>query len=64
MSDNNNTSGMGQSRKTRRNLQKRDAEILRNMDGGYVWKVIKEGVGNKARNVSCMGEGHKGHKAV
>ena len=47
MSDNNNTSGTGQSRKTRTNLEKRDAEILRTMDGGYVWKVIKEGVGTK-----------------
>ena len=43
MSDNNNTSGTGQSRKTRTNLEKRDAEIL----CGYVWKVIKEGVGTK-----------------
>ena len=47
MSDNNNTSGMGQSRKTRTNLEKRDAEILRTMGGGYVWKVFKERVGPK-----------------
>ena len=47
MSDNNNTSGMGQSKKTRTNLEKRDSEIMRTMDGGYVWKVIKKGVGTK-----------------
>ena len=56
---------MGQSRKTRTNLEKRDAKILRTMDGGYVWKVIKEGVGTKQEMFLAWEKvGHKGHKAV
>ena len=51
MSNNNSTSGSGQSRKTRTNLEKRDADILcqilNTLNDGHVWKIIKEGVGTK-----------------
>ena len=52
MSSKNDTSAnVGKSRKTRTNLEKRDADILcqilKTLEDGHVWKVIKEGVGTK-----------------
>ena len=51
MSSKNDNSVNGKSRKTRTNLEKRDADILcqilTTLERGHVWKVIKEGVGTK-----------------
>ena len=51
MSNKMNTLGSGKPRKTRTNLEKTDGDILcqilKTLDDGHVWKVIKEGVGTK-----------------
>ena len=51
MSSKNDTLVNGKSRKTRTNLEKTDADILcqilKTLEEGHVWKVIKEGIGTK-----------------